>query len=91
MHGDDEIRGLELLEKARKLSRQYREVVNYFLENISVGSIRSIKELKATGIENPEKVIEELVQEGIIEEGVDCYNLAKPLRELVFKRGKIRI
>ena len=88
---EGDVEGLELLEKARSLPEPHKIVLNYFIENISVGTLRSVKELKAMGVENPEKVIEELVEQGLLEEGLDCYNLARPLRELVFARGKIRI
>jgi len=91
MQGHSDIEALELLERARRLPEQHRTVLNYFIDNISVGSLRSVKELKAMGVDNPERVIEELVEAGFLEEGMDCYNLARPLRELVFARGKVRV
>lgn len=87
-----EAKALRMLEDARRLSEVHRRVLNYFLENISVGVIRSVKELKALGVEEAERVIEELVVMGYLEEGMECYNLAAPLRELVFrKRGHVRV
>ncbi len=88
---EGDLEGFDLLEKARMLPEPHRTVLNYFIENISVGTLRSVKELKAMGVENPERVIEALVEHGLLEEGLDCYNLARPLRELLFSRGKIRI
>lgn len=84
-------KGLELLEKAKSLPEPHRMALNYFIENLSVGSLRSVKELKVLGVDEPEKVLEELVERGFLEEGLDCYNLARPLRELVFRRGRIRV
>lgn len=87
-----EARALRMLEDARRLPEAHRRVLNYFLENVSVGVIRSVKELRALGVGDVERVIEELVSMGYLEEGVECYNLAAPLRELVIRRrGQLRL
>jgi len=78
----------KLLEKARSLSPEERRVLAYFAENISVGELRAVKELRYIGISNPLQVIRKLVGMGLLEEGEECFNLAKPLRLYISKRGK---
>ncbi|MEM5873829.1 MAG: hypothetical protein QW065_03465, partial [Acidilobaceae archaeon] len=70
-----------LLDKVRELNKEERETLNYFLENISVGSIRAVKELKLSGkVRDPISAIRKLVAMGFLEDAGECYNLAKPLR-----------
>lgn len=80
-----------LIEKARRLSREEKIVFNYFMENVSVGELRAVKELSRKGIEDPAKVLMKLVNEGLIEKGYDCYNLAAPLRVYRSRRGSVRV
>ncbi len=75
-----------LLEKAARLSGPKRKVYEYFVKNISVGDLRAEYELSRLGVENPLDVIEELIEEGLIERGVDCFNLARPLRKYYARR-----
>lgn len=49
----------------------------YFKKYLSVGEIVAIRDLKALGVKQPEKVIAELIQKGIIERGEGCYNLVR--------------
>ena len=85
------VEAYRLVDKARNLNDEERLVLNYFVENISVGSLRAVKELKAKGVRNPEEVIARLVNMGFLEDKGDCYNLATPLRELVRRRGGFRL
>ncbi|AAY80879.1 PolB1-binding protein PBP2 family protein [Sulfolobus acidocaldarius] len=55
------------LEKAKK----------YFQNVVSVGEILAVRELKALGISDPEKVINKLIELGFIEKGEGCYNLIR--------------
>ena len=80
-----------LLDKARGLSAEERKVLVYFVENISVGSIRAVKELRQLGVSNPQVVVRKLVAMGLLEEGEDCFNLSKPLREYLARRGKASV
>ncbi|MEN2999839.1 MAG: hypothetical protein ABDH61_04615 [Acidilobaceae archaeon] len=80
----------KLLERAKELSREERSALNYFLQNISVGELRALRELKRE-IPNPSQAIRKLVSLGLVEEGEGCYNLAKPLREYVMKKGRLRV
>ncbi len=77
---------MNLIRRAEKLNSEEKEVLRYFINSISVGDIRAILDLKAKGIENPEKIIANLVKHGFLEKGEGCYNLAKPLRTLIAKR-----
>ncbi len=84
---DEEIlKAGELLEKARKLNKEQKIVFNYFYKNISVGDLRAIMELKKLGVRDPQARIDELIEIGLLERGMECYNLAKPLREYLFRR-----
>jgi len=67
------------------LDEDERKVLSYFIKNVSVGEIIAEKELRLEGISDPRKVIRKLIDRGLIEHGEGCYNLAKDLREKVFK------
>ncbi|MCY0874471.1 MULTISPECIES: PolB1-binding protein PBP2 family protein [Acidianus] len=49
----------------------------YFRKYISVGEIIAVRDLKALGVKDPEKVIVELMNKGIIEKGEGCFNLVR--------------
>lgn len=78
----------KLLEIARKLSQEEKRVLAYFVENISVGDLRAVKELRQAGVDNPLQVMRKLAALGLLEEREDCFNLAKPLRVYVSRRGR---
>jgi len=80
------IEATKLLEKARRLGGLEREVLKYFISNISVGDIRAIEELKRAGIESPEEVINRLVELGLLERHPEVINLSKPLRLYVARK-----
>lgn len=67
------------------LDEDERKVLNYFIKNISVGEIIAEKELRLEGVKDPRRIIRKLMDKGLIEHGEGCYNLAKDLREKVFK------
>ena len=80
-----------MLERARSLGPAEKAVLNYFIDNLSVGVVRAVKELKLKGVDDPEEVISRLVELGFLEDKGDCYNLAAPLRELVHRRGRVKV
>ncbi|ARM76303.1 hypothetical protein B6F84_09880 [Acidianus manzaensis] len=49
----------------------------YFKKYLSVGEIIAVRDLKALGVKEPEKVIAELMEKGVIEKGEGCYNLVR--------------
>lgn len=51
--------------------------MKYFKENISVGELIALRELKYRGVKDPEKVISKLIRMGVIEKGEGCYNLVR--------------
>jgi len=60
------------------LSEKEIEVAKkYFMNVVSVGEIIAVRELKALGVSEPEKVIQKLVEMGVIEKGEGCYNLVR--------------
>lgn len=68
-----------------ELSDDEKRVLEYFIQNISVGTIISLRELKALyKIVDPKIVIRNLIDKGLLEQGYGCYNLAKPLREALY-------
>ncbi|MCE4619742.1 MAG: hypothetical protein F7C33_01835 [Desulfurococcales archaeon] len=85
---EDLLRASELFERARRLDKEQRMVFDYFYKNVSVGDLRALMELEKLGVRDPQARIDELVEMGLLEKGMDCYNLAKPLREYIFKRGR---
>lgn len=92
MSDDDVVRKLisyidrKLYEIIQGLSEEERKVLKYFIQNISVGSIIALRELKALyKVQDPKVVIRNLIDKGLLEQGFGCYNLAKSLREALFK------
>ena len=83
--------GLRMLSVAERLTGDERTVMNYFLDNVSVGDIRAVLELEKKNVKEPEQVIARLIQLGLLERGRDAFNLAKPLRCLKHRRGSIRL
>ncbi len=81
----------KLLDKARKLADEERKVLMYFIENVSVGELRAVKELRQLGISDPLVVIRRIAAMGLLEEGRESFSLAKPLRVYLAKRGKAMI
>ncbi len=71
---------IDLLKKIEKLNDTEKEVMRYFISNVSVGDIRATLDLKAKGIDDPEKIIAKLVKEGLLEKGDGCFNLTEKLR-----------
>ncbi|ESQ26495.1 MAG: hypothetical protein JCHSAcid_01470 [uncultured Acidilobus sp. JCHS] len=76
-----------LLELARGLKGEARDAFLYFLDNVSVGDLRAIRDLSKKGIRDPAGVIEELIEVGLLERGRDCFNVPEPLRRLIAERG----
>lgn len=68
-----------------EITNEEKIVIYYFVKNISVGEILALKELRALGVKNPSQLIRRLMVKGILEKGEGCYNLAKNIREEVFK------
>lgn len=81
----------KLLDIAKNLGSEEKIVLNYFMDNISVGKHRALKELKAMSVQNPVIIIKKLSSLNLVEEKEECYNLAKPLREYILKRGRQRV
>ncbi|MEM1645794.1 MAG: hypothetical protein QXL96_08020 [Ignisphaera sp.] len=98
MSDDDIMRKLalyidkKLYEIIQGLSEEEKKVLRYFIQNISVGGIIALRELKALyKVQDPKTVIRNLIDKGLLEQGFGCYNLAKSLREALFKLIQDRI
>jgi len=77
----------KILSRAERLEGEYRIVYQYFLDNISVGDLRAVEDLKRKGVRDPLRVIYKLVSDGLLERSGDVFNLPKPLRCLIYHRG----
>lgn len=72
----------EIADKINNLSDEEKKVLEYFLQNVSVGVIIAVRELKAFyRVEDPKAVIRRLMDLGLLEQGYGCYNLSKTIRE----------
>lgn len=75
----------DLVQVIQNLGEDEKKVLEYFLQNVSVGVIISVRELKALyKIDDPRVVIRKLIDKGLIEQGYGCYSLSRPLREALF-------
>ena len=72
---------LRLLEEVRRLGPRERKVFEYFRKYVSVGDIRAVMDLEKLGVKDAQEAIDRLIELGVLERGIDCYNLSKPLRE----------
>lgn len=81
----------KILDVIQSLNEEERKVLKYFLQNISVGVIIAVRELKAFHkIQDPKIIIRRLIDKGLLEQGYGCYNLAKPLREVLLMLLRIQ-
>ncbi|MEM0027223.1 MAG: hypothetical protein QXT53_03815 [Ignisphaera sp.] len=75
----------DLKKKILSLSVEEIKVLEYFIQNISVGTLVAIRELKFLyRINDPKAVIRKLIEKGLIEQGYGCYSLSKTLREVLY-------
>lgn len=64
------------------LTEEELKVMDYFLQNVSVGEIIAVRELERIYfIKNPVTIIESLIQKGLLERGNGCFNLSKELKK----------
>ena len=63
-----------------KLTEEEKKVVQYFLTYKSVGDLIVLRDLRLKGIEKPTRVLESLIQKGILVKGEGCYSLSKEFR-----------
>uniref|UniRef100_A0A7C5YWX2 DUF2250 domain-containing protein n=1 Tax=Ignisphaera aggregans TaxID=334771 RepID=A0A7C5YWX2_9CREN len=76
----------EIVDKINKLSEEEKKVLEYFLQNISVGNLVALRELKAFyRVNDPRTIIRKLIDMGLIDQGYGCYNLSRALREALLK------
>jgi len=85
LSSDDEIDFNNVLSK---LSKDELRVVKYFITYRSVGELLAIRELRGLyGIKDPGKVIMKLIDLGILERGVGCYNISRRFLNYVRSKG----
>ncbi len=70
------------MEKLRKviegLDPELKKVLKYFIRHRSVGELIAIRELRGFyGVKDPAKSIGRLVDLGLVERGVGCYNISR--------------
>jgi len=84
---DDETRRL-----IESLNEDERKVFEYFVINVSVGSIAAIRELSSLyKVRNPREVIRRLIELGLLEQGSGCYSLSKKLRDALLECFRKRL
>ncbi|MEB3774439.1 MAG: hypothetical protein GSR86_05900 [Desulfurococcales archaeon] len=81
----------KILSRAERLEGDYRIVFEYFLDNISVGDLRAVEDLKRKGVRDPLRVMVRLVIDGLLEKRGDVFNLPEPVRCLIYERGRIKL
>lgn len=81
----------KILSRAERLEGDYRIVFEYFLDNISVGDLRAVEDLKRKGVKDPLRVMIRLVIDGLLEKRGDVFNLPEPVRCLIYERGRIKL
>jgi len=65
-----------ILRKIEGLDHDSRQVLKYFVQNRSVGELLAVRELRGLyRIKDPLKVISGLIELGLLERGVGCYNI----------------
>jgi len=75
----------DLKKKVLSLSSDEVKVLEYFIQNISVGSLIALRELRFMyKVSDPKFVIRKLVEKGLLEQGYGCYSLSKTLREVLY-------
>ena len=70
---------------ARVGGKSVVKVLAYFIMEPSVGELIAVRELRASGIRRPEKIIGKLVDMGYLTHSLGCYNLSKELRDEILK------
>jgi len=74
------------------LSEDERKVFEYFVINVSVGSIAALRELSTIyKIRNPRDIIRRLIELGLLEQGSGCYSLSKKLRDALLECFRKRL
>lgn len=79
------IKDEDLKKKILSLSAEEVRVLEYFIQNISVGTLVAIRELKFLyRVNDPKAVIRKLIEKGLVEQGYGCYSLSKTLRDVLY-------
>jgi len=81
----------KLQEIIKRLTPKERRVLEYMIRNISVGEIIAVRELRSLyRIEDPEIILARLIELGLIQRGLACYNLS-PMVKKAIKEHKIKL
>jgi len=67
----------EVLSKVNSLDSEGSKVLKYFIRYRSIGELLALRELRGLyGIKDPAKVIGHLLDLGLLERGLGCYNIS---------------
>ncbi len=70
----------DLKKVLRDLDQESLKVLKYFIKHRSVGELIAIRELRGLyRINDPAKCIGKLIDLGLLERGIGCYNISKEL------------
>ncbi len=71
----------------KSLDQESLKVLKYFIKHRSVGELIAIRELRGIyRINDPAKCIGKLIDLGLLERGMGCYNVSKKLLEALKSR-----
>ncbi|MCD6428522.1 MAG: hypothetical protein J7L12_02775 [Desulfurococcales archaeon] len=79
----------EIMSKVNRLDSEGSKVLKYFIRYRSVGELLALRELKGLyGIKDPAKVIGHLLDLGLLERGLGCYNISRDVIKCLESDGK---
>ena len=77
------------MSKVNRLDSEGSKVLKYFIRYRSVGELLALRELKGLyGIKDPAKVIGHLLDLGLLERGLGCYNISRDVIKCLGSEGK---
>ena len=80
----------EVVDKISKLDSECSKVLKYFIRYRSVGELLAFRELKGLyGIKDPAKVIGYLLELGLLERGLGCYNISRSVIKCLRDEGRV--
>jgi hypothetical protein len=73
------------------LSDEERKVLEYFVRYRSVGDLLAVRELKGLyKVREPTKIINRLIELGLLDRGIGCYNISKDVLKLYSESNVVR-
>ncbi len=78
----------DLRKVLKSLDQESLKVLKYFIKHRSVGELIAIRELRGLyRINDPAKCIGKLIDLGLLERGIGCYNVSRDLLKALKSKG----